>query len=90
VTEAAVRQLYGEYYGRSLFVQVVDGAPKLKNVVASNYCHIGVAVANGTVVVFCAIDNLVKGAAGGALQWMNRLWSLPESAGLTATAAAWT
>ena len=36
-----------------------------------------------------AIDNLVKGAAGGAVQWMNRLLGLPESAGLTAPAPGW-
>ena len=36
------------------------------------------------------IDNLVKGAAGGAMQWMNRLWGLPETAGLLAAAPGWT
>ena len=56
--------------------------PRLKDVVASNYAHIGVTVTGSNVVVMCAIDNLVKGAAGGAIQWMNRLWSLPESSGL--------
>jgi len=43
-----------------------------------------------TVVVMSAIDNLVKGAAGGAVQWMNRLFDKPETAGLTAVAPAWT
>jgi len=41
-------------------------------------------------VVLCAIDNLNKGAAGGAVQWMNRLLGLAESSGLTAPAAGWT
>ena len=77
-------------YAGSEFVRIVDGAPKLKDVVASNYAHIGVEVADETVVVMCAIDNLVKGAAGGAVQWMNRLWSLPETSGLTAPPPAWT
>ena len=36
------------------------------------------------------LDNLNKGAAGGAVQWMNRLQGLPETAGLTAPAAGWT
>lgn len=90
VTESAVRDIFREYYGSSDFVHIVDGAPKLKNVVASNYCHIGVSAANNTVVVMSAIDNLVKGAAGGAIQWMNRLWSLPDSTGLLAAAPAWT
>ena len=46
--------------------------------------------ADGTVAVLCAIDNLNKGAAGGAMQWMNRLFALPETAGLTAPAPGWT
>ena len=37
-----------------------------------------------------AIDNLVKGAAGGAMQWMNRLWDLPQTSGLDAPAPGWT
>jgi N-acetyl-gamma-glutamyl-phosphate reductase len=38
----------------------------------------------------CAIDNLTKGAAGGAMQWMNRLLGLPETIGLTHSATGWT
>ena len=90
VTADDVRQLFDDFYADSEFVRVVSGTPKLKNVVASNYAHIGVEVANGNVVAMCAIDNLVKGAAGGAIQWMNRLWGLPEESGLTAAPPAWT
>ena len=43
-----------------------------------------------TVAVMCVLDNLNKGAAGGAVQWMNRLLGLPETAGLMAPAAGWT
>lgn len=89
-SEADVREAYRAYYKASAFAHVVDGIPRLKDVVASNYCHIGVSTRNRQVVVMSAIDNLVKGAAGGAIQWMNRLWSLPEGRGLTATAPAWT
>jgi N-acetyl-gamma-glutamyl-phosphate reductase len=49
-----------------------------------------VATDGDSVVVMSVIDNLVKGAAGGAVQWMNRLWDLPETAGLTAAAPGWT
>jgi N-acetyl-gamma-glutamyl-phosphate reductase len=38
----------------------------------------------------CAIDNLVKGAAGGAMQWLNRVFDLDEATGLTTPAAGWT
>lgn len=81
--------LSGAYRGAP-FVHVTDGAPKLKDVVASNYARVGIATARDRVVVTCAIDNLLKGAAGGAVQWMNRLWGLPETAGLLAPAPAWT
>jgi N-acetyl-gamma-glutamyl-phosphate reductase len=40
-------------------------------------------------VVFSAIDNLVKGAAGGAIQWMNRLFGFPETAGLQVPGLGW-
>ncbi len=90
MTTAALRALYAEYYAGADFVRVVDGTPRLKDVVTSNYAHVGVAAHANQVVVFCVIDNLVKGAAGGAMQWMNRLWSLPEATGLNAPAPAWT
>lgn len=83
-------RLYRDYYANARFVQVVDGTPRLKSVVASNYSHIGVSVQDGTVAVTCAIDNLVKGAAGGAVQWMNRLFSWPEETGLDAPSPGWT
>ena len=78
------------FYAHAPFVRVLDAAPRVKNVVASNYAHLS-AVANGrTLAALCAIDNLTKGAAGGAVQWMNRLFGLPETMGLTAPAAGWT
>jgi len=89
MSEADVRQVFRTCYADSPFVSVVDSMPRLKDVVASNYGHIGIASDGRQVVITCAIDNLVKGAAGGAMQWMNRLWSLPETSGLTAAAPAW-
>ena len=85
-----LRKVYEDAYSDAPFIEIVDGTPRMKNVVASNYCQIGVASNADTVVVMSTIDNLVKGAAGGAIQWMNRLWSLPETAGLTASAPGWT
>ena len=89
VSSEDVRKAFESCYADSTFVQVLDGTPRLKNVVASNYAEIGVDVADGSVAVTYAIDNLVKGAAGGAIQWMNRLWSLPESSGLLSPPPAW-
>jgi N-acetyl-gamma-glutamyl-phosphate reductase len=85
-----LRTVYEDAYAEAPFVEVIDGTPRMKNVVASNRCQIGVAANDDTIVVVSAIDNLVKGAAGGAVQWMNRLWGLPETAGLTAAAPGWT
>ena len=90
VSEAELRKIYKDAYANAPFVQVVTGTPRIKNVVASNQCHISVASDGDTIVVMAAIDNLVKGAAGGAMQWMNRLWGLPETAGLEMPAPGWT
>lgn len=90
VSAEQLQEVYEAAYADKPFVQVVSGTPRIKNVVASNQCHISVATDGETVVVMAAIDNLVKGAAGGAMQWMNRLWSLPETAGLDMPAPGWT
>jgi len=89
-TEQQIRDVFSAAYGESPFVRVVTATPRLKDVVASNYCNIGIAVEGDTVVVMSTLDNLVKGAAGGAVQWMNRLWQLPETEGLLAAAPGWT
>ena len=64
--------------------------PRVKDIVASNYAHLSAAANGRTIAVMSVVDNLNKGAAGGAVQWMNRLFGLPETAGLTAPAAGWT
>jgi len=90
VSTGQLREFFESRYSDSPFVRIVDGSPKLKNVVASNMAEIGIAQSGDTVVVMSAIDNLVKGAAGGAMQWMNRLFGQPETAGLTALPPGWT
>ncbi len=89
-SEGALRDVFAAAYAEAPFVEVVVGTPRLKSVVGSNYCQIGVACSDDVVVVMSVIDNLVKGAAGGAMQWMNRLWDLPEAAGLGTAAPGWT
>lgn len=79
-----------EFYARAPFVRVSGEAPRVKNVVASNYAHLSAAANGRTVAVMCVLDNLVKGAAGGALQWLNRMFDLPETTGLQAPAPGWT
>jgi N-acetyl-gamma-glutamyl-phosphate reductase len=78
------------YYGDAGFVRVVDGPPpRLQDVVGTNECHIAVHTgAPGRLVVFSALDNLVKGAAGQAVQNLNLALGLPEDAGLRTRSAA--
>lgn len=79
-----------DYYDQSVFVRVGGELPRIKDVVASNFAELS-GVARGTsVAVMCAIDNLTKGAAGGAVQWMNRMLGYEETAGLMTPAAGWT
>jgi N-acetyl-gamma-glutamyl-phosphate reductase common form len=79
-----------DFYAGAPFICVTDAAPRVKNVIASNYAHLSAAANGRTVAVMCVLDNLTKGAAGGALQWLNRLYSLPETAGLELPAPGWT
>jgi N-acetyl-gamma-glutamyl-phosphate reductase len=79
-----------EYYAAAPLVRVRDNAPRLKEIVTSSYALLSAVSDGRTAAVLCAIDNLNKGAAGGAIQWMNRMHGLPETAGLTAPAAGWT
>lgn len=85
----AIRGALADFYADANFVRVHDDAPRIKDVVGSNYCHIGVAADGNTVVILVVIDNLIKGAAGGALQWMNRQLGFAETTGLTGPALAW-
>ena len=63
-------------------MQICPGSPNLKHVARTNYCHIFPTCIKGRIVVFSAIDNLVKGASGQAIQNMNILFGLDESLGL--------
>jgi N-acetyl-gamma-glutamyl-phosphate reductase len=87
-TEELVAEL-AAFYANAPFVEVANGTPRIKDVVGSNYAHIGAATEGSTVAVFTVIDNLMKGAAGGAVQWMNRLLGLDETAGLTSPGPGW-
>ena len=87
---AALVKAFQDFYAGSPFVQVSAAAPRIKDVAGSNYARLSVSTNGKSVAVMSVIDNLCKGAAGGAVQWMNRLQGLPDTAGLTAPAAGWT
>jgi N-acetyl-gamma-glutamyl-phosphate reductase len=78
------------YYKDCPFVRVAETAPRVKDVAASNYSHLSAVTNDDSIAVMSVLDNLNKGAAGGAIQWMNRLLGIPETTGLTAPAPGWT
>jgi len=84
-----IRQAMADYYRSSAFVRVLDAPPRLKDIVGTNYANLSVDADAHTVSVCCVIDNLVKGAAGGALQWVNRLLGWPETEGLETVSPGW-
>jgi N-acetyl-gamma-glutamyl-phosphate reductase len=80
---AALSNALRTFYEGEAFVRVVEKAPRLSDVVMSNDCWISVhAAAPGRAVLFSALDNLVKGAAGQAIQNLNVALGWPETAGL--------
>ena len=77
-----LQKLYRDFYTDEPFVQVCKGAPGVKDVAGTNYCHVFPAFAKDMYVCFSAIDNLVKGASGQAIQNMNLIFGLDETLGL--------
>ncbi len=79
-----------EYYAGCPFVRVIGTPPRVKDVATSNYANLSAVTNGSSIAVMSVLDNLNKGAAGGGVQWMNRLLGFEESAGLTAPAPGWT
>lgn len=79
-----ILNMYKEFYKNEFFVRVKDGLPETKHVAGSNFVDIGLEVDKrlNRVVVVSAIDNIVKGAAGQAVQNMNLMFGLDEGTGL--------
>ena len=82
LTQSDLHQLFADYYRGSFFVRLVEGSPDINWVKTTNFCDIGFAARGKQVVVFSALDNLVKGAAGQAVQNMNLMFNLDEKTGL--------
>lgn len=81
---ADLLSIYGDAYRREPFIEIVDEPPRLHDVVNTNFCRIFATVDEraGRVVVIAALDNLMKGASGQAVQNMNILLGRPEHHGL--------
>ena len=86
VTEEEVRELYHSFYDTEQFVRVLDKnqCPQTRWVEGSNYTDVNIKIdeRTGRVIMMGAMDNLVKGAAGQAVQNMNLMFGLPENTGL--------
>lgn len=82
--ESDLLDLYRTFYSTSPFVRIRQGLPQLHSVTKTNFCDIGLVVdgRTGRLIILSVIDNLLKGAAGQAVQNMNLLCGFPETRGL--------
>lgn len=83
-TEGRIRDLYASVYDGAAFVRLVEEPPEVRRVAGSNFCDLHVAVRGRQCAVLAALDNLVKGAAGQAVQNLNVTMGWDERAGLLA------
>lgn len=90
ITTEELLDIYRDFYKGEYFVKILDALPETRWVRGSNLCHIGLRVDKRTnrVLVVSAIDNLVKGAAGQAVQNMNIMYNFKETTGLEFLAMA--
>jgi N-acetyl-gamma-glutamyl-phosphate reductase len=82
LTNEDAMNLFKHFYAESFFVRFVEGSPDINWVKNTNFCDISVHSNGRNVVVFAALDNLIKGAAGQAVQNMNLMFGLGEKTGL--------
>ncbi len=84
MTVGQIDEIYTTFYKNKPFVRVVQNIPMLGHVRGSNFCDIGYEIEKGSdrIVAISAIDNLVKGASGQAIQNMNHMLGLDEVTGL--------
>lgn len=84
MTQEEIYSIYRKFYGGEYFIRVIDELPETKNVKGSNLCHMAIRVdkRTGRVIVISAIDNLIKGAAGQAVQNMNVMFGIKETMGI--------
>ncbi|MBU1063584.1 N-acetyl-gamma-glutamyl-phosphate reductase [bacterium] len=84
LTVGDLQELYQNSYKNEPFVRVMEKGkvPEIKHVVYTNYCDIGMVISGNRLILMSAIDNLIKGAAGQAVQNMNLMLGLDETLGL--------
>jgi N-acetyl-gamma-glutamyl-phosphate reductase len=82
VNSDLVLKSYNNKYSTSKFVRLRQIPPSLTWVVGTNFCDINVSIKHNTVIITSAIDNLIKGAAGQAIQNMNKMFNFDETLGI--------
>lgn len=84
ISQEELYKVYEDFYKDEFFVKIIEDMPETKYVSGSNMCHIGLRVdkRTGKVIVGSVIDNLIKGAAGQAVQNMNLMFDFDETMGL--------
>ena len=82
VSPDEVREFYAGFYRDDVFVRICDGPPGMASVSGSNYISLDFCEREGHLVVVSVLDNLMKGAAGQAVQNMNIVFGFPEDTGL--------
>jgi N-acetyl-gamma-glutamyl-phosphate reductase len=75
-------ELYRSFYADSPFIRVVAHLPGTKDSAYTNFCDIAIRVVGGRIVVLACLDNLIKGAAGVAVQNLNLMLGCPETTAL--------
>lgn len=83
ISQQALYDLYAAVYQHTPFVRIRKTPPQIKWVVQSNFCDISISCSGTKIIITAALDNLVKGASGQAVQNMNKVYSLPVQSGLT-------
>jgi N-acetyl-gamma-glutamyl-phosphate reductase len=82
VSESQLIEALRQTYAATPFVRVVDHLPATKDTAYTNYCDLTARVVGDRAIVISTIDNLIKGASGAAVQNMNLMFGIPETAAL--------
>jgi N-acetyl-gamma-glutamyl-phosphate reductase len=82
VSEEKLFETYRQFYADEPFVRVVDHLPGTKDSSGTNFCDLTVRLVRGRIITIACLDNLIKGAAGAAVQNFNLMYGFPETAAL--------
>ena len=82
VDQEEINKIYNNVYKNSSFIRLRNTPPQLKWIIDTNFCDINVTVKDTVIIITSAIDNLVKGASGQAVQNMNKLFGWDDTLGI--------